>query len=151
MHRDELDNVLLHLYGRKSVVVVEPTAAAKHEALIRDLFTMPGSHADLYECPPHTPSNEAEGVSCSRSSSISSSSSTKCANSTNSPSSPSSTSDSGNSIPRLHCYLEPGDLLYIPNGWFHDVESQTPTISAALRFDVGKSVSPEAIFASAVS
>ena len=50
---------------------------------------------------------------------------------------------------RLHCSLEPGDLLYIPYGWLHDVESQSPTASAALRFEVGKAVSPDLIHAAA--
>ena len=32
--------------------------------------------------------------------------------------------------------LRPGDALYLPRRWLHDVESETPTLSIALRFDL---------------
>ena len=32
--------------------------------------------------------------------------------------------------------LRPGDALYLPRRWVHDVESETPTLSIALRFDL---------------
>ncbi|EOD36857.1 hypothetical protein EMIHUDRAFT_201126 [Emiliania huxleyi CCMP1516] len=90
LHRDHGDNALLHLHGRKSVVLVDPAVAAEHEPLVRELFGTPGTHEDLFG---------------------------------------------------------PGDLLYIPDGWLHDVESRTPTVSAALRFEVGRAFSPDLLVA----
>jgi hypothetical protein len=51
-------------------------------------------------------------------------------------------------MPRQDVCLAPGDVLYIPAGWGHDVESTTATVSAALRFDVG-ATTPDVLFASA--
>ena len=119
MHSDSFDNVLLHLHGRKRVTLVDPSVARAHSALVEALFTTPGTHEDLYE--------HRRGAGDERSSS-------------------SSSSDRGAlAMPRLHCVLEPGQLLYIPFDWFHDVESTSATVSAALRFDVGSRVSPDVI------
>ena len=54
-------------------------------------------------------------------------------------------------IPRCEIDLEPGDVIYIPRGWLHDVESRSATVSVALRFEVGTQVSPDAIFNTAMS
>lgn len=35
----------------------------------------------------------------------------------------------GELVPRYDVRLEPGDMLFIPYGWWHDVESLTPAIS----------------------
>ena len=32
--------------------------------------------------------------------------------------------------------LEPGDLLYIPKSWLHDIESATETVSLVTRFEI---------------
>ena len=37
-------------------------------------------------------------------------------------------------VPYWRGELEPGDALYIPRRWLHDLESQTPTVSLNLRF-----------------
>ena len=116
MHRDELDNVLLHLCGHKNVIIVEPEIAKRHPELMTDLFTTPGSHAQIYKSKMDRKSDE-NGYA--------------------------GTLEQARSMPHLYCSLQPGDLLYIPNGWFHDVESQTATVSAALRFDFGKAFSVE--------
>ena len=116
MHRDELDNMLLHLSGHKNVIIVEPEIAKKHPKLMKDLFTTPGSHAEIYESKVDRESYETGDAG---------------------------TLEEARSMPHLYCSLQPGDLLYIPYGWFHDVESQTATVSAALRFEFGKALSVE--------
>ena len=108
MHSDDNDNLLLHLHGRKSVVIVEPEASAAHMDVVRALFTRAGTHAAIY----------GDG-------------------------------DDGVPLPRLQCMLEPGDALYIPFGWYHDVESQSATVSAALRFEAS-ALAPEHMLASAM-
>ena len=37
-------------------------------------------------------------------------------------------------VPRFQGALKPGDALFIPQRWLHDIESLTPTISVSLRF-----------------
>ena len=133
MHRDDYDNTLLHLYGRKSVVLIDPSTAEAHTDVLRSLFTTPGSHATLYgvqssELPVGDVVGQAQ------------------------PTTPDS--DPGPTaldVPRLHCSLEPGELLYIPKGWLHDVETQGgPTVSVALRFQAGAAMSPDMIWESAI-
>ena len=136
MHLDEYHNTLLHLWGAKQVVLVAPEWRCTHPNLLKALFTAPGTHASLY------------GSSSSSSSSNSSSNS----NNSNSSKSAAEMSDKRwgvQGMPRLQCCIKPGDLLYIPKGWLHDVESITSTVSAALRFEVGTAASPELMFASA--
>jgi len=126
LHRDHGDNALLHLHGRKSVVLVDPAVAAEHEPLVRELFGTPGTHEDLFGVAAEEEGEPAAGGAAGRS----------C------PS-----GDDRMPLPRAHCFLEPGDLLYIPDGWLHDVESRTPTVSAALRFEVGRAFSPDLLVA----
>jgi len=110
LHQDDYDNVLLHLQGTKSVVLIDPVWIATHSDLLGSLFTQPGSHAALYHHHHHHPASaSAEGHRVQQ-------------------------------LPRFEIELAPGDLLYIPRGWLHDVESRTPTVSAALRFEVGNSL-----------
>ena len=33
-------------------------------------------------------------------------------------------------------YLDPGDMLYIPKSWLHDIESTTETVSLVTRFEI---------------
>ena len=42
--------------------------------------------------------------------------------------------DSLRKVRRLQGELDPGDALFIPQRWLHDIESATPTISVSLRF-----------------
>lgn len=37
-------------------------------------------------------------------------------------------------VPRFQGALEPGDALFVPQRWLHDIESLTPTVSVSLRF-----------------
>ena len=109
MHQDEFDNLLLHMHGQKSVVLVDPQAAETgHASRLRALFTTKGTHDELYG---------DDAAECD--------------------------------LPRMRCTLEPGDALYIPFGWYHDVESRDATVSAALRFDA-EPLAPEAMVASAL-
>ena len=120
MHTDDYDNTLIHLVGRKSVVLIDPEPwLSSHAQLLQSHFTKEGTHADLYALEGENGSANDDGCWGVR------------------------------GIARLHCSLEPGDLLYIPFGWLHDVESQSPTASAALRFELGTKVSPDLIYAAA--
>ena len=138
MHRDDYDNTLLHLHGEKSVVMIDPEVGTSHGDLLEALFTTPGTHAKLYQA-----TRDLKGGSALFSAGT--------------VGGVDGTFGGGNGkgdprrIPRLHVSLTPGDLLYIPKGWLHDVESQTPTVSAALRFEVGTRLSPEVIHQSAMS
>lgn len=37
-------------------------------------------------------------------------------------------------VPRFQGALAPGDALFVPQRWLHDIESLTPTVSVSLRF-----------------
>mmetsp|Transcript_43558 Transcript_43558/g.98465 ORF Transcript_43558/g.98465 Transcript_43558/m.98465 type:complete len:373 (-) Transcript_43558:165-1283(-) len=136
MHADDFDNLLCHLHGPKSFVLVAPEWRARRPELLARLFTAPGTHAEIYG------GGEAPGGG---------------------ETGPAGCLGGGvgeredirdiRGVPRLRCVLGAGDLLYIPKGWLHDVESQgEATVSAALRFEDPGTLgggSPDLIFASA--
>jgi len=144
LHQDGYHNCLLHLMGRKTVVLIAPECGDIHPDLFKALFTTPGTHSTLY-------GTEAASTAL---------------NAFDSDSGPIDVKDDDDSslhgarvgykeanvgvlgIPRQDVCLAPGDLLYIPEGWWHDVESTTATVSVALRFDVG-ATTPDTLFAGA--
>jgi tRNA wybutosine-synthesizing protein 5 len=83
-HCDNLENILLHLHGRKEVVLFEPRSIA---AMYPDPADLARSQVDDIDAP-----DVARFPAFAR-------------------------------LSRHRCVLEPGDALYIPMLWFHNVRS----------------------------
>mmetsp|Transcript_14484 Transcript_14484/g.16429 ORF Transcript_14484/g.16429 Transcript_14484/m.16429 type:complete len:252 (+) Transcript_14484:429-1184(+) len=97
LHSDEDNGLLMHLSGRKTVLLVSPKTSDKHE-IIGDLMKyrhMDGRIKDLYEYS----KDELIGQ-----------------------------------VHKAIFKLNPGDILFIPKRWLHDIESETTTASLAVRF-----------------
>ena len=122
------------------MVLIAPEWGDIHPTLIKALFTTPGTHSTLYGTKAANESRSNEGGLHAK-------------DSVDDRLHHAGTYDEERSvgvlgIPRQEVCLAPGDLLYIPEGWWHDVESTTNSVSVALRFDVGAST-PETLFAGA--
>lgn len=155
LHWDHYENFLLHLVGRKQVVLLRPSLYRTHAPLLQSLYSAQGKQAELFALADNVQNNTASSsfshsespprATCfTSSSSVASVVSVKKSQSEMPPHRPrraqkqlTTKLEMPNGIVDLQryvCVLAPGDVLYIPTGWMHDVESETSTVSAALRF-----------------
>jgi len=153
LHQDGFHNCLVHLTGSKNVVLIAPEWGDIHPTLIKALFTTPGTHSTLYGTKAANEPRERSASSTANQSLDSNEGDlhVKYGEDDRLHNGRADDEEWGVGvlgIPRQEVCLAPGDLLYIPEGWWHDVESTTNSVSVALRFDVGVTA-PQTLFASA--
>lgn len=108
LHSDERHGFLLHLAGEKNFVLFDNKHSDADPNLLRQLLTIRdknGLHSDIYP----GEDGDGDGDGDARIPAL-------------------------RQVPRFQGKLEPGDALFIPQRWLHDIESLTPTISVSLRF-----------------
>lgn len=142
LHQDGFHNCLVHLTGSKNVVLIAPKWGDAHPTLIKALFTTPGTHSTLYGTKAANESHERSASSTANQSLDSNEGDLHAKYGEDDRLHNARADDEERGvgvlgIPRQEVCLGPGDLLYIPEGWWHDVESTTNSVSVALRFDVG--------------
>lgn len=148
LHRDDTDAFLIHLLGAKSAVLISPSEWQRVPSVIK-LRQARGSLDELYGASPSLMSpliQNAAGRTLPLNKphdpvppTFVTIPSVQCAHveidSSVPPSAESLISDilQASRVERWRVSLTPGDMLYIPRDWLHDVESATPCVSISLR------------------
>lgn len=101
--------MLAHLSGVKRAVLIAPNVSDASQELLDELLKYrdtSGSIEELYLSNNNPPPDDGSVILASK------------------------------DVEKYLVELNPGDLLYLPKRWLHDIESTTDTVSLAIRFAI---------------
>ena len=139
---DPDEGIMAHLAGQKTALLIPPLGLSKKD--LDELFQYrwkTGSLADLYlnnnNNNNNTDNDDGNVNKIIHDHATKKKKKKKDTTTTTTATTTTMTTDS--ILSRVEMYwvdLQPGDLLYIPKSWLHDIESTTETVSLVTRFEI---------------
>ena len=137
---DPDEGIMAHLVGQKTALLIPPLGLSKED--LDELFQYrwkTGSLADLYLNNHDINNNTDNENDDGNGNNIIHDHATKKKKDATTTTTTASAMTTNSILSRVEMYwvdLQPGDLLYIPKSWLHDIESTTETVSLVTRFEI---------------